>query len=273
MKKTLLGLIAFITILLMPITAFAAKENGKCNIIVHYSDFIAPSESDNFTITFKDGSGAEQTFTISAYNLVEATGSIELPVGVYTIVSLKYEGDGKIESYGYAMPTYFTVATDDTKKDIEIAIGHKEIKKMNENEDSLYIKQDNQVLKDIRLLYSQEEEPEDYDPTEHESNNYILYNGELVGADEPIPDNNEDLAELAVATEDEKIGEEDQYIETQVKEEEITQAEPQKEEVKQETTKPNNSHKKSLISRIIVLGLLVVIVGVMLLIMKKQGKI
>ena len=55
MKKTLLGLIAFITILLMPITAFAAKENGKCNIIVHYSDFIAPSESDNFTITFKDG--------------------------------------------------------------------------------------------------------------------------------------------------------------------------------------------------------------------------
>ncbi len=283
MKKTILGLITLIAVLLIPITAYAAKENGTCDIMVHYSPFIQPVANDTFTLTFKDSKGNEQSFDFNASDMVEASGSFELPLGVYTIVELHYNGEGFIENYGYSVPAYFIVAEDNSKKPIEIALGHEEIKKMYEaiGEDSIIIYQNSMSFQKIEMLYSEEELPEEVDWDMHPGNDYIFYNGDILGDEESdySEPSIDDMINNATDSNLDKASNDPQDITTTVaaneQTEEILPVIEQKtqEQTNVEPNINNDAHKKSLIARVAILGILVVLVAVLLLVLKKQGKI
>lgn len=288
MKKAIMTLFTLITVFMLPITASAAKENATCNIIVNYSSFVTPTETDTFKLTFKDAKENEQSFEFNAYDIAETSGSIELPLGVYTITRLEYIGDGYLTSFGYSIPTYFIVAKDDNTKNIEIAIGHEQIKAMYDNfgEDSILIYQGEQPFSNISLLYPQEEIPDDENPEEHPGNNYDYHNGQILGDDDNEEENIdnptiEDMTESALVPVDEKAAADPDPQYSSSREEQtivqedlpVIEEKKQNEVVEQKNTTDNTSHRKSLIARVAILGILVILVAVLLLILKKQGKI
>lgn len=275
LQKVLLTILTFISAIMIPMTAYAA--NGKCNINVTYSTYVTPSDSDKFEITIKDSKENEQTFEIDAYSLANASGSIELPTGVYSITDLKYIGEGDLDWYGFSTPNFFIVAEDDSSKAIEIAIGYDQIMTMYDEigQDTILMFQRGHKLIGLKGLANNNESMEITDRTENPGNDYDLHNGKIVGYDyeEGEIEEDPDLSEMAeMAIKSEKDTEEEETIEqiAQESEEELTEG---KEAVKTEEKANNNAHKKSILTRVAILGMLVIIVGILLLVLKKKGKI
>lgn len=276
LQKVLLTILTFISAVMIPMTAYAA--NGKCNINVKYSDGVTPDKSDKFEITIKDAKDNVQSFEIDAYSLANATGSIELPAGVYTVNDLTYKGEADLNWYGFSIQNYFIVSEDNSSKGIEIAVGYKQVKAMFDEigEDSILLCQQNRKLPGLNLFLNNDDDPLDDHATERSGDEYDLYDGKIVGYEyeegeiEEDPDLSE-MAEMAVKKEEE-TGEpttleslETPTITTDEKDN-ITQTEKEKPQNKE-------AHKKSLLARVAILGMLVIIVGILLLVLKKKGKI